>query len=758
MSFVPGLPHPPYGLLARYFPPLAEGVAAEYAGRYSQPGNVLFDPFGQSAQLALEAAITGQRILVVNLNPVARFALGLAFDPLPETTLRAALTRLGDQPKDGERLEVHLQDLFRTTCPDCGAAVQADYFEWDKEAGQPVSKVFYCSTDGAMLARPADEADTQAARRFPARSLNYHWALDRATPTGDPDREHSALALAAYTPRVLHALVLLLHKFEALGPAGDERRALEALLLAAFDEAASVWPPGHDPHSRPRTLHPPARFREFNPWRAMENAVGQLAGPAHPVALCPPKELFSGESGGCVTLIGGSAREAAGRLPPGRVALGLTALPRPNPAFWGFSALWAAWLWGRAEAAPIRAVVHHRRTDFDWHEQGLRQALQAVRPALAADARLVGLLPDAEAGLVEAALTAADGAGLALRLDESAYRSDPFELQAVWQAAAIEDEAAQPEAVPNRVRREAVEASRRALLARGEPARWPALAPGVWMHLAERGLLRAAVQAAPDRPLALVSQAVAAGHLGDPSLTRFNTEREAELPDGEWWLKANTDAAEPLADRVEREVWRLLAWGDRIDEPEVEAVVCQAAVGLAAAPERRLVRACLASYAEENEAGLWRVRPEDQPAARAADQAEIAEALAGLGQRLGYNTRLERDSGDEARRVEWRESDQLVYSFNVQATAALGGCLARPTSPAQERFVVIPGGRAGLAAYKLRRDPRLGQAAESGIWSLLKYRHVRRMAADQGIDRAAFAATLPLDPVVEKPAAQIPLL
>jgi hypothetical protein len=41
---------------------------------------------------------------------------------------------------------------------------------------------------------------------------------------------------------------------------------------------------------------------------------------------------------------------------------------------------------------------------------------------------------------------------------------------------------------------------------------------------------------------------------------------------------------------------------------------------------------------------------------------------------------------------------------------------------------------------------------------LLKFRHVRRLAADSGLDRAALAATLDLDPVVEKPAAQIPLL
>jgi hypothetical protein len=35
---------------------------------------------------------------------------------------------------------------------------------------------------------------------------------------------------------------------------------------------------------------------------------------------------------------------------------------------------------------------------------------------------------------------------------------------------------------------------------------------------------------------------------------------------------------------------------------------------------------------------------------------------------------------------------------------------------------------------------------------------VRRIAADRGIDRAAFAAMLSLDPMADKPAAQLPLL
>jgi hypothetical protein len=760
MTFVPGLPHRPRGPLARYLPPLAEGVAAEYLARYSKPGDLVFDPFGQSVQLLLEAALTGRRIVAANPNPVAAFALRLALDPLPETALRAALTGLADLRKDGERLEVHLQGLYRTTCPDCGAEAQADYFEWDKEAGEPVAKTFFCPTEQAMLTRPVDAADVQAARPSPARSLSYHWALERAAPPGQPEREDTAEILAAYTPRALHALVLILNKLEAQPgdeAAGPARRATEALLLAAFEEAASVWPPTAEPHARPRTIHPPARFREFNPWRAMENAVGQPALPGTPARFCSLDDLLagradgSGANAGCACLLDESARAAGSRLPPGSVDLALTALPRPSPALWAFSAVWSAWLWGRPAAAPMRPAIQHKRSDFDWHEQGLRRAFTAARPALAPGAKLAGLLPDAEAGVVEAVLAAADASGFRLSLPESAYRSDPPELQAVWEPEA--GPPPHPRGLVAGIRREAPAASRDLLRARGEPADWATLHFGVWMRLAAgRRLAQAA--ALDDRPLSLVGEAVAAGTGAAPMLLRLGADGAAEPTAGQWWLSDPEGAAEPLADRVERETARLLVEaGYAVEEADMDAAVCSAVAAEGLAPGRRLVRACLASYAEPDGEGAWRLRAEDEPAARQSDMETTQAILADLGERLGYDVDEPRPAA-----LEFRDSNRIVYAFVITGAAALATLMLRPRPPSARALLVLPGGRAGLAAFKLSRDARLPLLIESGAWGVLKFRHVRRMAADRGLDRAGFHAMLDLDPAVEKAAAQLPLL
>jgi hypothetical protein len=61
----------------------------------------------------------------------------------------------------------------------------------------------------------------------------------------------------------------------------------------------------------------------------------------------------------------------------------------------------------------------------------------------------------------------------------------------------------------------------------------------------------------------------------------------------------------------------------------------------------------------------------------------------------------------------------------------------------------LPGGRAGLVAFKLRRDPRLRAALTAGNWIIVKFRHIRRMAGDAHLTRATLEPALAGDPLEE---------
>ena len=422
LPFYPGtFPDTPR-LLARFLPPLAEGVAAHYVQRFSQPGDLLLDPFGVAPSVALEALSLDRRVLVAGFNPVMRLALSLAVRPPAMPELRAALTRLGDVPTGrgaGDRLERQIKGLYQTRCAECEAPVMADYFDWDAECGEPVEKGYVCHTCGGPRTGPTDAADREAARRFLRTGPDYHYLLNRVAAVADPDRADAEEALQVYPARTLTAIGSLLVKLEGLDLDRDSDRLLAGPLIAAFDMATSLA------QERPRALTVPRRYREVNFWLALERGLGLVAGQAQPDRSLPLDQLLAGR-GAAIHAYSDPGRDLAGRLPAAACQLVLAAVPRPNQAFWTLSALWAAWLWGPAAAEPLRAVLRRRRYDWAWHARAVERALAAVRPTLAADGHLVTLLAEAEPGFTAAVFAGTAAAGF--RLAATALRADTAEV------------------------------------------------------------------------------------------------------------------------------------------------------------------------------------------------------------------------------------------------------------------------------------------------------------------------------------------
>jgi hypothetical protein len=217
------------------------------------------------------------------------------------------------------------------------------------------------------------------------------------------------------------------------------------------------------------------------------------------------------------------------------------------------------------------------------------------------------------------------------------------------------------------------------------------------------------------------------------------------------WASAPAKYSRPLADRVEESVLRLLQSQETWTRAALEhAVYAQYYDTLS--PEPALVVACIAAYTEADAQDVLRLRAEDMAAARGAETRQIRGLLRQLGERLRFEV-----SQDEAGDIVWADAGTPSYLFRCTTTAALGAHLlaAHPPTPAR-RHLVLPGGRAALAALKLKRDPRLQQAVERDHWVFIKYRHLRRMAAEIN-QRADIEVYLGLDPIVEQVHVQIPL-
>lgn len=288
-------PVKPYPL-ARFLPPYLEGSASAWLREVLplQPGQAdppwVIDPFGASPCVDIEAARSGYRILVAANNPIARFLLEMTAHPPSEAELQAVLAELAASSKGGERMEPHIRSLYTTTCGQCAQTVMVEAFLWEKGATTPFARIYSCSNCGSNGEFPATTADAEKAHHFASGGLHRARALERIAPADDPDRIHAEEALSVYLPRAVYALFTLINKLDGLNLPHVRRNMLAALLLAACDQANTLWqyPPRRE---RPRQLTIPPKFRENNIWLALEHSLSLWATGQPPVPLTLWPEL-----------------------------------------------------------------------------------------------------------------------------------------------------------------------------------------------------------------------------------------------------------------------------------------------------------------------------------------------------------------------------------------------------------------------------------------------------------------------------------
>ena len=738
--------------LGRFLPTLPTGMAGAWLGRVVPAGPAapwIIDPLGASPLTALEAARAGYRVLVVANNPVLAFLVEMLASAPRLADFQSALAALASTRRGEERLEVAIEELYRTSCASCGAEITAEAFLWKRGENQPYARAYHCPHCHDEGEHPITPPDLERLALAGSDSLHRARALSRVA--GREDEHYPAVeeALDTYLPRPLVILQTLINKSEGPGILPAQRRLLQALLLSACDAASTLWPhPG--PRAHPRQLSTPPQFRENNLWMVLEESARSWAAQPGPVPLARWPDLPPASGGIC--LFAGRVKSLAPLPDLIQPAAALATFPRPNQAFWTLSALWTGWLWGREAALPLHPFLGRRRFDWNWHTTAMHNPLLALDKLLPPGAPILGLLSELVPGFLAAVLSAAAGAGMSLQ--SLALRSDDEIGQALWRCnpAPAQPPAALAPAAAEKVFAEALHAH---LEERAEPAPYlPLYAAGLVALARAGGLPAPSVQLAGDLLTRL--QAFTGRVFADRKLLkRFETgsqEDERSL----WWLSSPPPRAAspllPLSDRVEMETVRLVQKNPAITRAVLDDSLCQLFPGLFT-PSAELISAVLESYAEEVPAGsgAWRLLAQEDPAARRADLDQARNMLRALAVRLGYTV-----SGENP--LVWTPNHfGQVYFFYIIASSILSRfILAGLPGPSAQVVMVFPGRRARLISFKLRRDPRLAEATK-GL-HLLKFRHLRAIAERPALSGEQWDGLLDADPPFFEEAEQMRLL
>jgi len=223
-----------------------------------------------------------------------------------------------------------------------------------------------------------------------------------------------------------------------------------------------------------------------------------------------------------------------------------------------------------------------------------------------------------------------------------------------------------------------------------------------------------------------------------------------------WWLQEPPAAWRPASDLVELRMLQLLTASVF---PAADALAWRLALALPAdlPPDRPWIDALIASYCQLTGDGLA-LRTQDDPDRRRRELAALTGALVQVGLALGFEAA---DWSDDALRVvEWQQAGRRRASFLLTATTALTPRLwrSREPLPGLQRFLVLPGGRAGLVQWRVDHQPLWASAVASGGWTFVKFRHLRERLQAEEEDPARWLAHLSLDPITAAHGEQMQLL
>ncbi|MFN8434697.1 MAG: hypothetical protein U0V18_11785 [Anaerolineales bacterium] len=717
--YIPGFKPADVGPLSRFLPALEDGTISGWLSRQTLTGNWLLDPFGFSPKLALEAARSGYRVLVTANNPITRFLLEIFANPPSQADFVAALADLGAVKKGDERLEQHLQSLYLTQCEKCEKQIYAQAFLWRKGEDVPYAKIYECPHCKDSGERIATDSDKEIALQIAGTDTLHRTRLfERVVSLNDEDRVYAEEAIEHYLPRPLYVLGTILNRLNSLDLSESRLRALNALLLLTCDAGNTLW--GHPAERpRPKLLNTPSQFRENNLWMMLERGISLFAESGAPVVVeAWPKKIP--ETGGICIYEGrlkDLAHEVKREIP---IAAVVASIPRPNQAFWTLSALWAGWLWGSDAVEPYKVALRRRRYDWAWSATALFAMFSHLDDLLADGVPVFGLMPEPEAPFMTSALTAASAAGF--KLESVALRTEHDPVQVLWKSG--------KKSVPVEMEVETARKAMRDYVAtRGEPAGY--------LHLHTAGLIA----------LAEVNALKQTGDEFDFALRKTQSAMEQALKDSRDFIHYSTGEgidtgvwslagghAESLSDKIEVSIVTYLQKNPQVIFLEVEEELNKQFAGLMT-PSKGLIYAILNSYAEKD-GGIWNLRTEDYAAARRDEMKTVFALLEEIGKRLEYKTKI------EDKTVTWFENGKPIRTFYVMASALIHRALEQID---EQTVIVIPGGRAALAAYKQDRDPSLKERLKKH--KLAKYRLLRSVLDLPILTRETFEELIASDPV-----------
>lgn len=201
-------------------------VVGQFIETYSREGEIVFDPFSGSGVVAIEAARSGRKAIIIDLNPVASMITELTLRQVDTVKLYSAFLRVQSDVKQ------KIEKLYQIHCVKCEGLLIADAFV---RVGDTLTEVRYqkCSHCGTRCeGHGPDLRDVHFLQKLEKGTIKGWYPKNKLEyPDGSPfkERQHYKSVDELFTKRNLQALAWIHASIEE-----EENALIKKFLMGAF--------------------------------------------------------------------------------------------------------------------------------------------------------------------------------------------------------------------------------------------------------------------------------------------------------------------------------------------------------------------------------------------------------------------------------------------------------------------------------------------------------------------------------------------
>ena len=715
-------------VLERYLPPYHMGSLSDMLRFMDIQNGWLLDPIGNQPLSVIELAQAGYRVFVACNNPIIGRLLEVISAAHPKHEYQAAIADLGALKRGEERVETQIKKLYLSSCPACNSPkIKIDYL-WKRTQKIPFAREITCLKCGNVGIYKLIETDINNLNNIGNIQLHKTRLLQRVLPGIKEPPVAIQEVLESYLPRSIAVISSLVNKIETINTTPQRKAIIEALLIQLFDVGNMLWGISSG-RSRPKQITIPAEFFEFNLWDVIENSITNLQIIEKPIPFSIFPDLPPTSGGICFYPARVQSIPKTTELP--QFSAIATVLPRPNQALWTYNAVWSGWLWGHQAAQKLKGALERRRYDWIWHSQAIRKIFDFSSnlkiPFLAVASELTN-------SYILAYLAAASSSGF--KLVNTAYHHELKSGQFYWLPQ--EKEEKQEQFATDSMNLQNY------LQIKSEPANY--------QELLSIFFISESLDENPsfsmknfDNSLFMHTQSLFDKELMNRQ--KFIQVDDDQLENGDFWLSDIPSNYQPLSDFVEKEFIQFVQKTPEFTLEEIASSINLKQPGLLPASFQHLQR-LISSYCEPKTtmSQKWILNPQEVISERQKDFLQMKSIIIKLGKRLGFTI-------TEGNPILWlSESNKPKFQFFITASSIISQFSDKFDPDNYEVVIIFPGSRSNILSYKLKNDPIYKQ--HFGKFHYVKYRHLRTINDNPGLEMKTWVQILDSDPAVWQESSQ----